>query len=231
MTGVVDGRATPGAAVISSRRAKLSTRLLSAGVGARFILPQTSEPGAQIPPLRPPLLLDTTALDVLTSAAFLLELTGRRPPIATVALARPDDHATQAILSICPAVYAVVADTDDLRVLAPLIRLGGLCDETRLDMLGPYWIGLPPPDRPPITMSDLRILVALSQATSFEDAAARAAISLRTFYRRLAQLRAGLGLPPATFATRAEEVVATTVAALANPDWRSPSASPRLRDS
>lgn len=97
-------------------------------------------------------------------------------------MARPDDYATQAILSICPVVYAVVADTNFLRVLAPLIRLGRLCDETRLDTLGPYWIGLPPPDRSPITMSDLRLLVALSQATSLEDAAARAAISLRTFY-------------------------------------------------
>ncbi len=210
-----DNRQTLGAAVISSRRLLLGPRLCNAGVGARFLLPQNAPYGAQIPALRPPLLLDTRDLGFVQTAALLLELASRSPVIPTIALVDPDDTALCAILPVCPAVYAVVADTEELNLIAPLIRLGGICGTERLGEVEPYWSGLSPPPRPPIALGDLEILVAMSGAESVNDAADRSGMARRTFYRRLARLRANLNLLPATHGTRIDELVSSTIAALA----------------
>ena len=211
---MVEARAAPGAAVISSRRLHLGARLLNAGVGARFLLPQAASPGAQLPPLRPPLLLDTRDLGFIQSAALLVELAARRPAIPTIVLIDPDDVALRVILPVCLAVYAVLADTEDRRLLGPLIRLGGLCGADRLQTIDPYWIGVPPIQHPPITLEDLEILVALARAENIDDAVERSGVARRTFYRRLARLRAGLNLPPATHGTRIEELMTSMITAL-----------------
>ncbi len=171
---MVEARAAPGAAVISSRRLHLGARLLHAGVGARFLLPQTASPGAQLPPLRP----------------------------------------LRVILPVCPSIYAVLADTEDLRLLSPLIRLGGLCGTERLQTIGPYWIGVPPIQRPPLSLEHLEILVAMARSENIDDAVERSGMARRTFYRRLARLRAALNLPPATHGTRIEELVTSMITAL-----------------
>lgn len=213
---MVEARAAPGAAVISSRRLQLGARLLNAGVGARFLLPQTASPGAQLPPLRPPLLLDTRDLGFVQSAALLVELAAQRPVIPTVVLIDPDDVALRVILPICPAIYAVLADTEDFQLLGPLIRLGGLCGTDRLHDVEPYWVGVPPIQRPPLSLDELVILVAMSGAENIDDAVERSRMARRTFYRRLARLRTSLGLPPATYGTRIEELVTSMITALAH---------------
>lgn len=210
----VDGRASPGAAVITSRRLNLGARLLNAGVGARFLLAQTASPGAQLPPLRPPLLLDTRDLGFVQSATLLVELAARRPAVPTIVLVDPDDVALRMILPVCPAIYAVLADTEDLRLLGPLIRLGGLCGTDRLQAIDPYWIGVPLIQRPPLSLEDLEILVAMARAENIDDAVERNGMARRTFYRRLARLRAGLNLPPATHGTRIEDLVTAIITAL-----------------
>ena len=103
---------------------------------------------------------------------------------------------------------------EDLRLLGPLIRLGGLCGADRLQTIDPYWIGVPPIQRPPITLEDLEILVALARAENIDDAVERSGVARRTFYRRLARLRAGLNLPPATHGTRIEELMTSMITAL-----------------
>ena len=211
----IDGRHTSGAAVISSRRLLLGPRLYNAGVGARFLLPQTATPGPLLPALRPPLLLDTRDLGFIQTTALLVELAAQSPIIPTIVLVDPDDIALHVILPACPAVYAVLADTEDLRLLGPLIRLGGICGAERLGDVEPYWSGIAPIQRPPISMDDLEILVAMAGAENVNDAVDRSGLARRTFYRRLARLRASLSLPPATHGTRIEELVTSTIAALA----------------
>ena len=206
----VDRRTSEGTAVISSRRFDLGARLLHAGVGARFLLPQTSPAGIQLPALYPPLLLDTRDLGFVQSAALLVELATWRPVIPTIVLVDPDDVALRVILRVCPAIYAILADTENLRLLGPLIRLGGLCGSERMHDVAPYWAGIPPVQRAALS------LVALAQAENIDAAVDRSGMARRTFYRRLARLRVSLGLPLATHGMRIEELVTTLITALAN---------------
>jgi hypothetical protein len=213
---LVDRRTLSGTAVISSRRLHLGARLLNAGVGARILLPQTSSAGIQLPSLCPPLLLDTRDLGFVQSAALLVELATRRPVIPTIVLVDPDDVALRVILRVCPAIYAILADTEDLRLLGPLIRLGGLCGSERMNDVAPYWSGIPPVQRAPLSLEELEVLVALARAENIDDAVEYSGMARRTFYRRLARLRASLGLPPATHGVRIEELVNSMITALAN---------------
>src|SRR4051812_11284280 len=110
---LIDRRASFGAAVISSRRIHLGARLQKAGIGAHFLLPQTTSIGIQLPSLFPPLLLDTRDFGFVQSAALLVELATRRPIIPTIVLIDPEDVAIRVILRVCPAIYAILADTAD----------------------------------------------------------------------------------------------------------------------
>jgi hypothetical protein len=212
----VDRRTRAGTAVISSRRFDLGVRLLHAGVGARFLLPQTSPAGIQLPALYPPLLLDTRDLGFVQSAALLVELATWRPVIPTIVLVDPDDVALRVILRVCPAIYAILADTENLRLLGPLIRLGGLCGRERMHDVAPYWAGVPPLQRAALSLEELEVLVALARAENIDAAVEHSRMARRTFYRRLARLRVSLGLPLATHGMRIEELVTTLITALAN---------------
>jgi hypothetical protein len=213
---VVNGPTTTGAAVISSRRLHLGARLLNAGVGVRFMLLQTTSAGVKLPALHPPLLLDTWDLGFVQSAALLVDLATRRPAIPTIVLIDPEDVAIRAILPICPAIYAIVSDTVDLRLLGPLIRLGGICGVDRMHHVEPYWAGVRPIQRTLISLEELEILLAMARAESLEGAVECSGMARRTFYRKLGQLRSNLNLPPATRGTRIEEHVTSVIGALAN---------------
>lgn len=95
-----------------------------------------------------------------------------------------------------------------------MIRLCGLCGTDRLQTIGPYWIGVPPVQRPPLSLEDLEIPVAMARSENIDDAVERSGMARRTFYRRLARLRAALNLPPATHGTRIEELLTSMITAL-----------------
>lgn len=208
--------AQSGISVLSSRSLDLEARLHYAGVEAHFLVTQSPAGGIQLPSMDPPLLLDTHGLGFIQSAALLIELAKLRPVIPTIALVDPDDVALRVILRICPAIYAVLADTEDLRLLGPLLRLGGLCGSARLRDVAPCWSGVPPVQREVLSLEELEVLVVLAQSDNIDAAVAQSSLLRRTFYRRLARLRVGLGLPRPTHGMRTDELVAAMITALSS---------------
>jgi len=182
--------------VLSSHRLDIGTRLARAGVGARFVVPQSEEPGAMLPPLRAPLFLDSTTFSTFQTALLLAEASNRPSPLPTIVLVREPDSAVQHLAAISPAVYAVFPDTDDFRTLLPVIRLGGMIGEGRRPRVGPLWVGLAVPPQLPLDGNFYPILAALAASACIEEAAERCRIPERTLYRRLSDIRQALGLPP-----------------------------------
>lgn len=72
-------------------------------------------------------------------------------------------------------------------------------------------------DTDPRILDGLSMLVALVSTGSIEAAAEQCALTLRTFSRRLAEMRESLGLLPPTLRMRNDEIAATTLASLVRP--------------
>jgi hypothetical protein len=192
--GTHEARSTMGVAALSARRGWLGPRLRHARIGARFLLAQSEEPGTILPVMRSPCLLDTGGLSPRQLMPLLSGLA--RAPIATLALVDPADLVAQRLLALCPAVYALASDSDSLSNLLPWLQHMGAVGSERLLTLAPLRIGLSPLPPPHLTDADLLgILMSLMAATTMREAAERSGCAPRTFFRKLAQVRAALGLP------------------------------------
>ena len=212
-------RQAPGGAVISLRQRWLRAQFAQLGVGCRFLPMQGTQRGAVLPPLRPPLVLDTAGLEPTLLAAVLADLHALRSPLPTLALVAPDDELAQRLVPLCQMVYAVVADTQ-LAWVPLLLHQVGLVGPARGPQARPAMLGYRPPS---VTLTDadlLELLAELPTARTLAEVAQATHLALPTVHRKLGRARAALGIVRSPGRKRATppELATELIAALRRPD-------------
>ncbi len=186
-------RKTPGGAVISQRQHWLREQFAAAEVSCRFLLIQGRKRGEILPPLRPPLVLDTVGLEPALLAALLSDINVVRPTLPTIAIVDASDVLAQRLVSLCSMIYAIVADTQ-LATMQPLIRNPGRVGKDRLAHVRPATVGFAPPVFNVTDVDLLAIVAELGGARNLDEVAQATGVSLPTLNRKLKHVRAAMGL-------------------------------------
>lgn len=147
-----------------------------------------------LPPLSPPLLLDTPGLEPL----LLCRLLARLPPeLPTVALVTADDLVAQHLLPLCPAVMLLCTPQTDPLLLATWLDLLSDLPPTQATPTGPCLLDpaltAPVFNLPPTLLT---LLPALAEAETWDEAAQQIGFSPRHLRRLVRSLRGTLPLPP-----------------------------------
>ncbi|HEX6290240.1 MAG TPA: hypothetical protein VFZ66_13690 [Herpetosiphonaceae bacterium] len=217
-------RVTVAVVATQARRRSLIPRLDAAGIDGHMLLLQGDREDVPpplgvpvLPPLVGPLLVDTVGLVPGMQVRVLAELATRYAQIPTLLLTQPTDRRLHRLAPSCPAIYGVVSEDLSPAELALWLRHPGAVGRTRSAHVLPAYVGLPAPPPPIVDPHLLALLVALAHAPTIDAAARRYARSERTFYRKLAAVRAVLHLPSRLYRGRAAVVLQTILDALAAP--------------
>ncbi len=223
-------RRTPGGAVISQRQRWLRPQLAAAEVGCRFLPIQGGRRGEILPPLRPPLVLDTAEMQPSFLAALLSEINVVRPLLPTIAIVDANDVLAQRLASLCSMIYAIVADTR-LSTLPFLIRNPGRVGKDRLPHVRPAAVGFTPPPFDVTDVDLLAIVAELGGARNLDEVAHATGVSLPTLNRKLKNVRSAMGLPRGAVTKRPtpDDLASQLIAALRQTHTPDPSLSSSSR--